>query len=57
MEDYNLAPRDAIIALTCKHHKISITATFDKDFQRVPWLKAIPKNQWITVISKHFKGA
>ncbi len=42
MENYNLPPRDAIIALTCKHYGINIILTFDKDFKKIPWLKVIP---------------
>jgi predicted nucleic acid-binding protein len=42
MSNYRLAPRDAIIALTCKHHSIDVILTFDEDFKRVPWLKVIP---------------
>ena len=37
-----LLPSDAIIALTCKHYGIDTILTFDEDFKRVPWLKAIP---------------
>ena len=39
---YRLAPNDAQIALTCKHHDIRKLATFDEDFKRIPWLKTIP---------------
>ena len=39
---YGLLPNDALIAATCKHYSISVIATFDKDFKRLPWLKAIP---------------
>jgi len=42
MNDYKLAPRDAIIALTCKYYGINTILTFDEDFKRVPWLKVIP---------------
>ncbi len=42
MDDYRLAPRDAIIALTCKHYGISTILTFDEDFKRIPWLKVVP---------------
>ncbi len=42
MANYRLSPRDAIIALTCKHHGIDTILTFDKDFKYVPWLNAIP---------------
>ncbi len=37
-----LLPSDAIIALTCRHYGINTILTFDKDFKRVPWLKAVP---------------
>ena len=37
-----LLPSDTIIALTCRHHGIDTILTFDGDFKRVPWLKAIP---------------
>ncbi len=42
MDNYKLAPRDAIIALTCKHFGINTILTFDEDFKRVPWLRVIP---------------
>ena len=42
MDNYKLVPRDAIIALTCKHYGINTILTFDEDFKRIPWLKAIP---------------
>jgi len=41
MNDYKLAPRDAIIALTCKYYGINTILTFDEDFKRIPWLKVI----------------
>ncbi len=37
-----LLPSDTIIALTCKHYGIDTILTFDEDFKRVPWLKAVP---------------
>jgi len=42
MDGYKLAPRDAIIALTCKYYGVNTILTFDEDFKRVPWLKVIP---------------
>jgi len=39
---YGLLPNDALIAATCKHYGISVIATFDEDFKRIPWLKVIP---------------
>ena len=39
---YRLLPSDALIALTCKHYGVDAIATFDDDFKRVPWLKALP---------------
>ena len=42
MKKYQLTPSDAIIALTCKHYGIDTIITFDEDFKRIPWLKAIP---------------
>ncbi len=42
MNDYKLPPRDAILALTCRHYDINTILTFDEDFKRVPWLKVIP---------------
>ncbi|MEB2835678.1 MAG: PIN domain-containing protein [Desulfurococcales archaeon] len=42
MDNYRLAPRDAIIALTCKHYGINAILTFDEDFKRIPWLKVMP---------------
>ena len=40
--NYRLAPRDAIIALTCKHYGINTILTFDEDIKRIPWLEVIP---------------
>lgn len=40
--NYRLLPTDAQIAITCKHYDITIIATLDRDFKRVPWLKTIP---------------
>ena len=42
MTKYNLPPSDAIIALTCKHYGIDTILTFDKDFNKIPWLKVAP---------------
>jgi len=42
IEEYGLMPTDALIALTCRQHEISIIATLDEDFKRIPWLKVIP---------------
>ncbi len=42
MDNYRLSPRDAIIALTCRHYSINTILTFDEDFKRIPWLKVIP---------------
>jgi len=42
MEKYSLTPSDALIALTCKHHRIDTIITFDEDFKRIPWLKVLP---------------
>ena len=42
MDNYRLAPRDAIIALTCKRYSINTILTFDEDFKRIPWLKVMP---------------
>jgi len=42
LTQYRLLPSDAIIALTCKHYEIDAILTFDEDFKRIPWLKAIP---------------
>ena len=42
IDKYRLAPRDAIIALTCKHYGINTILTFDEDFKRIPWLEVIP---------------
>ena len=38
---YKLLPNDAIIVATCKENNIYHIATFDEDFQRVPWLKIL----------------
>jgi len=32
---------DALIALTCKEHQIKYLASFDRDFDKVPWLKRL----------------
>ena len=40
--EYGLLPNDSLIAATCKHYGISTIATFDEDFERIPWLKIIP---------------
>lgn len=42
MDTYRLSPRDAIIALTCRHYGIDTILTFDEDFKLVPWVKVIP---------------
>ncbi len=42
IEEYGLMPADSIIALTCKHQGVNTIATFDKDFERIPWLRVIP---------------
>jgi len=42
MDNYRLAPKDAIITLTCKHYGIDTILTFDEDFKRIPWLKVLP---------------
>ncbi len=42
MTSYSLMPNDALIAITCRHHGVSHIATFDKDFDRVPWLTMVP---------------
>ena len=42
MDNYRLSPRDAIIALTCRHYGINTILTFDEDFKRVPWLMVVP---------------
>lgn len=36
MDNYRLASRDAIIALTCKHYGISTILSLDEDFKRAP---------------------
>ena len=42
MKEHGLLPNDALIAATCRYYKINTLATFDEDFKRIPWLKAIP---------------
>ena len=37
--EYKLLPNDALIAVTCKAYDIKNIATFDEDFNRVPWLR------------------
>lgn len=41
MRSYNLLPTDAQIALTCRASGIRAIATFDRDFERVPWLQVL----------------
>ncbi len=36
---YKLLPNDALIVATCKAYNIKNIATFDEDFNRVPWLR------------------
>jgi len=42
MDNYRLAPKDAIIVLTCERYGIKTILTFDGDFKRIPWLKVLP---------------
>ncbi len=42
MDNYRLSPRDAIIALTCRHYGVDTILTLDEDFKRIPWLKVVP---------------
>ena len=42
IEEHGLMPADALIALTCRQYEISVIATLDEDFKRIPWLKVIP---------------
>ena len=42
IKSYRLAPSDAQLVITCRHHGINTLASFDDDFRRVPWLKVIP---------------
>ncbi len=42
IESYGLLPNDALVAIAALKHGISIIATFDGDFKRVPWLRVIP---------------
>ena len=39
---YGLLLNDTLIAATCKHYNISVIATLDEDFKRLPRLKVIP---------------
>lgn len=41
MKKYNFLPNDAIIAATCTHNGIKKIATFDRDFERVEFVKVI----------------
>ncbi len=41
VRELKLLPSDAVIALTCKRHGVDTIMTFDRDFERVPWLKLI----------------
>ncbi len=40
-EKYGLLPNDAIIAATCIKHGITKIATFDADFEGIPFLKIV----------------
>ena len=42
MTKYRLLPNDALIVATCRAYGIENIATFDEDFKRVSWLRAIP---------------
>ena len=51
---YGLLPNDSLIAATCKHYGIDTVATFDEDFKRIPWLKAIyPRSPWVKCAQYH----
>jgi len=39
--EYRLLPNDALITATCRMYGIGNIATFDEDFERVPWLRVI----------------
>ncbi|ASJ09739.1 hypothetical protein A3L11_04485 [Thermococcus siculi] len=39
--EYGLLPNDAIIVATCIKHGITEIATFDSDFENVPFLKIV----------------
>ena len=43
MVEYKLLPNDALIVATCRAHGIENIATFDEDFERVPWLRTLRK--------------
>ena len=38
-----LSFNDALIAISCRKRNISLLASFDADFDRVPWLKRVSK--------------
>lgn len=38
---YRLLPNDAAITAACRYHKIKRIATFDRDFERVDFLKVV----------------
>ncbi len=38
LQEYRLLPTGTQIVLTCKHHGINTTLTFDEDFKRIPRL-------------------
>jgi len=42
IQEFKLLPNDAQIALTCRHYGIKTILTFDEDFKKVPWLRAVP---------------
>ncbi|MCD6348897.1 MAG: PIN domain-containing protein [Candidatus Korarchaeota archaeon] len=42
IKSYRLAPSDAQVVITYKQHGIGTLASFDTDFNRVPWLKLVP---------------
>jgi len=39
IKKYGLLPNDALIAATCKHYGIRNIATFDRNFERIDFLK------------------
>lgn len=46
MKEFHLLPNDALIAATCRFHKIKRIASFDEDFKKVDSLE-IFDSEWL----------
>ncbi len=41
-KQFHLLPVDALIVLTCGHHRVDTILTFDENFKRIPRLEVLP---------------